>query len=54
MTFLDGKRNLLNAVRLTWFDQLKEKCYTEKQLKDLVDYLRYLERYGYVSIRETR
>lgn len=54
MTFLDGKRDLLNAVRLTRFDQLKEKSYTEKQLKDLVDYLRYLERYGYVSIRETR
>ena len=54
MTFLDGKRDLLNAVRLTRFDQLKEKSYTEKQLNNLVGYLRYLERYGYVGIREKR
>ncbi|MBR2905491.1 MAG: hypothetical protein IKC08_06285 [Lentisphaeria bacterium] len=52
MTFLDGKRDLLTAVHLTSFDQ-KTKLYTDQEIGNLVNYLRYLEKYGYVSIKET-
>ena len=46
---LDGKRTLFEAVkRYEYENGLK---FDEKQYRRFIDHLRYLEKYGYVSIR---
>ena len=47
---LDGKRSLYEAVKM--YEYENDTAYSEAQFAQIIDTLRYLEKYGYVSIRE--
>ena len=46
---MDGKRSVFDAVKLYEYEFDEDK-YTEEKLRKLMDYLRYLEKYGYIEI----
>ena len=47
---LDGKRTLYEAMKLYEYEM--DKTFSERDYQNRIDALRYLEKYGYVSIRE--
>ena len=49
ISFFDGKRTLLEALRATEYDQNLEPS-TAEEIADYIDYLELLEEYGYVKL----
>lgn len=47
---LDGKRSLYQAMKI--YEYENDMTFSEAQFAQIIDSLRYLEKYGYVSIRE--
>ena len=47
---LDGKRSLYEAMKI--YEYENDMAYSDAQFANVIDSLRYLEKYGYVSIRE--
>ena len=47
---LDGKRSLYQAMKI--YEYENDMAFPEAQFTRIIDSLRYLEKYGYVSIRE--
>jgi len=47
---LDGKRSLYEAMKM--YEYENDMAYSDAQFANVIDSLRYLEKYGYVSIRK--
>ena len=47
---LDGKRTLLETIKL--YEYEFNHLLTDAQYRKYIDHLRYLEKYGYVSIKK--